>query len=191
MAAPHRKRCKRYDLPGDAHALTFSCYQRMPLLSRDRSCRWMLDALDHGRQQGMYDLWAYVIMPEHVHLVIWPHDVGISAILKSLKQSVSKKALLWLAEHDTKFLDRLRHTAPNGRVTHRFWQRGGGYDRNLQTVSDVHEKVAYVHNNPVRRGLVELASQWHWSSCIAWETGQDDPIAIDRATLPRDFASVP
>ena len=98
MNSRHRKRCKRYDVEGDAHLLTFSCFRRLPLLIRERSCRWMLDALELGRQQGKYDLWAYVIMPEHVHVVLLPRtSVKISQILTTLKQSVSKRGLHWLA----------------------------------------------------------------------------------------------
>ncbi len=145
----------------------------------------MLDALQLGRDQGKYDLWAYVIMPEHVHLVLWPHaNVKISQILTTLKQSVSKRALLWLGEHSPEFLAKLEHVRPNGQRSYRFWQRGGGYDRNLRSVSDIHEKIKYIHGNPVRRGLVGRADDWPWSSCRAWETGKDDPIPIDRESLP-------
>ena len=51
---------------------------------------------------------------------------------------------------------------------------------------NVHEKIHYIHNNPVRRGLVSKASLWRWSSCLAWETGKDEPIAIDRDNVPME-----
>jgi putative transposase len=185
MDEPHRKRCKRYDVPGDAHFLTFSCFRRLPLFTRDRSRQWMLDAIALGRKKGEYDLWAYVIMPEHVHLVILPHvGVKISTILTTLKQSVSKRALLWLRQNAPQYLPRLEDRQPNGMRAYRFWQRGGGYDRNLRTVADIYQKIEYVHNNPVRRKLVEMAEEWLWSSCRAWQTGTDIPIAIDRDSLP-------
>jgi putative transposase len=182
---PHRKRCKRYDVDGDAHHLTFSCFQRIPLFSRDRTCRWMLQALELGRANGEYDLWAYVIMPEHVHVVVWPHPgVRVKHVLTTLKQSVSKRAIVWLRENAPQFLIRLEDVQPNGKRTHRFWQRGGGYDRNLRTVADIHEKIEYVHANPVRRGLADSPGAWRWSSCHAWLSGKDEPIAIDRGSVP-------
>ncbi|MEX2112350.1 MAG: transposase [Pirellulales bacterium] len=184
MAKLHRKHCKRYDIVGDAHALTYSCFHRLPLLSRDRSRRWMIEGLQHGRETGMFDLWAFVVMPEHVHLLIYPRaGVRMSSILNSVKQSVAQRALRWLKANEPSYLRRLEDVQPNGQRAHRFWQRGGGYDRNLVTISDVHEKIAYFHNNPVRRGLVARASDWYWSSCAAWETGIDEPIAIDREFL--------
>jgi REP-associated tyrosine transposase len=185
MLEPHRKRCKRYDVAGDAHFLTFSCYQRLPLLTKDRSCNWMIEAFQLGRQKDQFDLWAYVVMPEHVHIVLGPHTgTKTSRILSTLKQSVSKRAMFWLSRNASDFLPNLEATNPDGSPTHRFWQRGGGYDRNLRSVRDIHEKIEYVHNNPVRRGLATSPEAWRWSSCRAWMTGADEPIPIDRKSLP-------
>jgi putative transposase len=101
-----------------------------------------------------------------------------------LKQSVAKRALLWIEHHAPQFLPRLEDLQPNGKQSYRFWQRGGGYDRNLRSVADIYEKIEYVHANPVRRGLVESPEAWRWSSCPAWQTGKDEPIAVDRGSLP-------
>jgi putative transposase len=185
MDAPHRKTCRRYDIPGDAHCLTFSCFQRMPLFSRERSCTWMLQALELGRTRQLYDLWAYVVMPEHVHVVLWPRsEVAIASILTTVKQSVAKRALLWLRREAPEFLTRLEDRQPNGECHYRFWQRGGGYDRNVRTVADIYREIEYVHANPVRRGLVTAPGNWPWSSYRAWQTGEDWPMAIDRMSLP-------
>jgi len=144
----------------------------------------MIDALQLGRRQRKFDLWAYVLMPEHVHLVLLPKEgVEISQILTTVKQSVSKRAILWLRENAPDFLSRLADVRSNGKLSHRFWQRGGGYDRNLRSVNDIFEKIDYVHQNPERRGLVASAETWPWSSYHAWETGEDTPIPIDRESL--------
>ena len=63
-------------IPGHAHLLTFSCFRRMPLLSKDRTRRWFLEALGAARSALEFDLWAWVIMPEHVHLLIYPRREG-------------------------------------------------------------------------------------------------------------------
>jgi putative transposase len=185
MDLQHRKTCQRYDIPGDAHFITFSCFRRLPLLAKDRSRRWLLDAIALGRAKQQYHLWAYVIMPEHAHLVISPQGARISAILTTIKQSTSKAALNWLQQYSPEFLDELVDLQPNGRKAHRFWQRGGGYDRNLRSVRDIHEKIRYVHDNPVRRGLVTLAVDWPWSSARAWASSGDEPLPIDRDSVPR------
>ena len=73
---------------------------------------------------------------------------------------------------------------PNGKVAYRFWQRGGGHDRNLRSDRDVHEKIQYIHENPVRRGLVAQPEGWPWSSCRAHFNTVDSPIPIDRDSIP-------
>jgi REP element-mobilizing transposase RayT len=87
----HRKRCRRINDPGHAHSLTFSCFRRQAFLSKDGSRRWLIEAIDRARSKHEFHVWAYVIMPEHAHLLIWPNDVNydISDILSSIKQSVA------------------------------------------------------------------------------------------------------
>ena len=152
MEPGHRKTRKVYDREGDAHFLTFSCFRRLPLLSRERTCQWLVEAIDRSRQKNPFNLWAWVIMPEHVHLVLLPHeDVGIASILTTMKQSVSRRAINWLKNESPHYLETLLDLQPNGKQSYRFWQRGGGYDRNLGSVRDIHEKIQYVHRNPIRR----------------------------------------
>jgi REP element-mobilizing transposase RayT len=92
MAMPHRKTCKRYNTPGHAHALTFSCFRRQAFLSKDGSRQWMIEAIDRARDKLHFHVWAYVIMPEHAHLLVWPteKEYDISEILNAIKQSVAK-----------------------------------------------------------------------------------------------------
>jgi putative transposase len=180
----HRKTVRHYDTPGHAHFLTFSCYQRLPLLSKDRTRHWLVEALEAARRKHCFDLWAWVIMPEHVHLLIRPNEYGYrtAAILSSLKKPVGYKAVCYLRERAPAFLERLTVVA-RGRVYHRFWQVGAGYDKNLCDERAVHAAVEYVHANPVRRGLVERAEAWRWSSAADWAGALDVPIRVDR-TLP-------
>ena len=124
-------------------------------------------------------------MPEHVHLLIWPHEgVKISPILKSLKLPVAQRAIRWLEKEAPQFLVHLLDVHPGGVRAHRFWQRGGGYDRNSRSVRDTHEKLNYIHDNPVRRKLVSRSEDWPWSSARAWATGVDEPLKIDRESFP-------
>jgi len=88
----YTKRCERWNTPGQAHALTFSCYCNRPFLSKQRTCEWLVQAIDAARRRHAFDLWAYVFMPDHVHLVIYPRceDYSISRILLSIRQPVSE-----------------------------------------------------------------------------------------------------
>ena len=93
----------------------------------------MIEAIEKSRLRHQFDLWAYVIMPEHVHLLVWPRLPGysISAILGTMKQSVAKRAVAFIQRHAPEFKGVLEDRQPNGKCSYRFWQRGGGYDRNL------------------------------------------------------------
>src|SRR5688500_12302968 len=106
---PKYKTCKRFNDFGHAHALTFCCFKRQKFLAKDRSCQWLSQAIHLARVKHGFDLWAYVFMPEHVHLVICPTAAyDISKILATIKQSVTRKALAFVQTQAPSFLARMR-----------------------------------------------------------------------------------
>ena len=91
--------------------------------------------------------------------------------------------LAFLRQQASPFLQRLRDEQPNGTVHHRFWQRGGGYDRNLTSAEALRAVIDYLHANPVRRGLVASAEDWEWSSA-RWYAGlQPVKLEMDQGVL--------
>ncbi len=180
----HRKRCRRYNSPGNAHELTFSCYRNRAFLSSDRTCQYLADSIIRARQKHDFDLWAYVFMPDHAHLLICPRkpDYSISQILLSIKQSVSRKAIIYLKKHNPNGLKSLA-TGQKHRPYH-FWQAGGGYDRNITSTRTIINAVRYIHNNPVRRELASSAEQWYYSSVRDWKGTGSGPISIDFDSFP-------
>jgi putative transposase len=163
---PHRKTCKRFNELGFAHSLTFSCFRRQPFLTKDRSRQWLVDAIDRAREKHRFQVWAYVVMPEHVHLLILPTeaDYDISHILNSIKQSVVRRALVFVRREAPAFLAKMEDRQPCGATHYRFWQRGGGYDRNVVAAEIIHRLIEYIHANPVRRGLCVRPDDWYWSN---------------------------
>src|SRR3972149_5974059 len=81
------KTCHRYNEPGHAHLLTFSCFKGRPFLSKDRTRFWLIESLDCARHRLTFDVWAYVIMPEHAHVLLLPRQrtYSISQILAAVK----------------------------------------------------------------------------------------------------------
>ena len=152
----HRKRCHRFNLPRHCHSLTFSCFRRQPFLSRDRARQWLAAAIESARTTHAFLVYAWVFILEHAHLLLQPErDVyGISAILAGIKLPVTIRAHSWVLANAPTFLCHMLDQQPNGKRTVRFWQRGGGYDRNIFTADELWEKIHYIHQNPVRRGLV-------------------------------------
>ena len=108
--------------PGQPHELTFCCYRRYPFLEADRTCQWLADALDEARNDLDFALWAYVFMPEHVHLIVYPRRpiYNIPIILKAIKEPVGRKAIKYLCDHAPHWLPRI--TVQRGqRRERRFW----------------------------------------------------------------------
>ena len=170
-------------VPGGA-GLTFSTFHRQPFFRTERAFQSFLDVLEAARRQSFH-LFAYVIMPEHVHLVLQVlPGVVMEDVLWQLKQPMTRRVLEWLREDSPAALQRLADVQPSGRRTYRFRQRGGGYDRNPRTAEDVHEKITYVHENPVRRGLVTRAEDWRWSSAAPWILGVPEAVPVDWEYLP-------
>ena len=180
-----RKRCRRYNDSGHAHFVTYSCYRRRPFLTRDRSRLWTRDAIAAACEKHAYDLWAYVIMPEHVHLLVSPRDADydMSRFLASVKLPVSRRAAAFVERDAPQFKRWMRHRSASGRESLRFWQHGGGFDANLTSPIEVHQTIDYIHANPVRRGLCERAEDWPWSSAAAF--------AGDKSPIPIAFDSIP
>ena len=85
---------------------------------------------------------------------------------------------------------RMRDEQPNGQSTIRFWQRGGGYDRNLWLPRYVWEMIDYIHANPVRRGLCETPVQWAWSSAGFYAGMGDGPLGVDVEHIPGDLSGL-
>ncbi|MEI6501745.1 MAG: hypothetical protein WCP21_12060 [Armatimonadota bacterium] len=153
-------------------------------MTSQRLCEWLGEDIVRAREQHAFDLWGYVFMPEHVHLLLWPREkeYSLSRIRTAIKRPVAYKAIRYLKTTQSPLLDRLTSQDGGELVQHSLWQAGGGYDRNLSSPKAIHEALDYMHHNPVRRGLVSEAGQWQWSSQSEW-WGPGGPIAVDK-TLP-------
>src|SRR5216683_3198702 len=140
------KRRRRYDEPGQPRELTFSCYRRYPFLAQERSREWFRAALEAARTRFGFQLWAYVVMPDHAHLLVYPGAAArsVSGFLQAVKEPVARKAVAFLRENSPAWLKRI--TVHEGRrVRHRFWQPGGGYDRNVLGSITLGSMIEYIH----------------------------------------------
>jgi putative transposase len=135
------KTCRRLKEVGHAHALTFSCFQRRPFLTSQRS---------------------------------W------------LKLPVTRKAIAHVTAYAPEFLRQMKDSSPQGDHL-RFWQRGGGFDRNVWSETVLLKEIDYFHANPVRRGLCQRPEDWRWSSAGDYLGIGQGPLDLDLQSLPRFF----
>ena len=168
MEPPHaqRRRIKHFDEHGQAHLLTFSCYQRLSLLANDTWRPWLSEAVDRATERHNFTLIAFVYMPEHVHLLVHPElqDYSVADLLYGIKKPFSERIKRDLEAAHSPWLEQLKARERPGKIVFRFWQKGPGHDRNLTSRENLFVVANYLHNNPVRRGLVPAPDRWKWSS---------------------------
>ena len=171
------QRLKRQHGRGDLHFLTFSCYRRLPLLKTMRARNLFVQALGKIRDRYKFLLVGYVVMPNHVHLLISETSKATpSLVLKVLKQRTSRD------------LRRVRRPALAGQLPLAFVQGDGSllrfwqprfYDFNVWSEKKVREKLEYMHANPVTRKLVNHPGEWPWSSWSFYAKGEAGLVPID------------
>jgi len=172
-----RNRLQRLYGRGDLHFITFSCYRRRPLLGTPRARHQFVKILDQVRSRHRFQLIGYVIMPEHVHLLLSePGRGNPSKVLQVLKQGVSR-ALRKRRRKSSSAQLALRF-APAPPDAPAFWQRRF-YDFNVWSEKKLKEKVDYMHRNPVARKLVLHPKDWAWSSWSHYEKRETGLIRID------------
>jgi putative transposase len=160
------------------HFITCSCYRRLPLLDTARKRDLFLKVLDEARTHYNFSLVGYVVMPEHIHLLISEPELGTpSTVMQVLKQRVSHLLRRKVRRHKSNQLA-LWQNAP-AKQLRSFWQRRF-YDFNVWTKKKHIEKLHYMHMNPVKRGLVAKPQLWKWSSYRFYQFGENSACNPDR-----------
>jgi putative transposase len=151
---------KRYQQTGYLHFVTFSCYKRAALLSTPIAREVFVQTLERVRTWYGLFVTGYVVMPEHVHLLISePGRASLAIALQMLKQVSGRKL-------------------GAGKPGQPFWQRRY-YDFNVWSDEKRIEKLRYLHRNPVARGLVERPENWKWSSFRHYVCGEAGAVEIE------------
>jgi REP-associated tyrosine transposase len=171
-----RNPLRRYYGRGDLHFVTFSCYRRLPFLRARRARDVFVRMLEQVRSRHQFLLIGYVVMPEHVHLLLSePKKSTPSKVLQVLKQKVSR------------VLRGKGKKSPPGQLSlpfsgtaadaGAFWQRRF-YDFNVYSSGKLNEKLDHMHANPVARKLVAHPKDWPWSSWSHYAKGEAGLIRI-------------
>ncbi len=171
------KNLKRYTGKGHLHFLTFSCYRRRPLLASAQARNLFVHALGIIRERWKFLLVGYVVMPNHMHLLIGEPERGTpSTVLQVLKQRVSRD-LRKRGRRKAAGQLSLPFAGGDSGLLH-FWQPRF-HDFNVHSAKKRREKLVYMHSNPVKRGLVKSPADWLWSSFSFYEKGEKGLISID------------
>ncbi len=161
---------KIYDRDRHAYFVTFSCYKRRRLLDDDRAKRIVLGGLNAQLRRLRGQCVGFVVMPDHVHAILWFANPGqLSECMKQWKRTSSVRI--------GRLLDEVLTEYDNAIAVRRTWQ-AKYYMFNIYSRKKLEEKLQYMHQNPVRAGLVALAAQWRWSSARYYELGKTVGVAV-------------
>jgi len=164
---------KRLHHSGQSHFLTFSCYHRLPFLAQTQKGDPFLKALEQTRQRFGMLVYGYVVMPEHIHLLVSEPAAGV---LPTFMQILKSKVTL-LAR---------KRGATTAEMPH-FWQERY-FDHNVRNHEGFVTQLRYIHRNPVKRRLCAEPGQWQWSNFNAWALGEDGCKSGFRSALSRTHA---
>ena len=164
-------RRKIYDDQKHAQFVTFSCYKRRTLLNPDQSKRIVIGTL--GSQLAGQDgiCLGFVVMPDHVHALIWFTETGqLSSFMNKWKELTSKAIKKLYRVKFPNYWKKLDEEDP-------VWQPKY-HSFNVFSEKKIEEKLDYMHLNPVRAGLVERAVDWTWSSARWYLQGKQVGVPI-------------
>jgi putative transposase len=157
------------------HFITCSCYRRMTLLNTARCRDRFLSILEQTRKRYRFVVVGYVVMPEHIHLLLTEPEVGNpSTVMQVLKQRTAHALLPKRKRRNP----RQRNLFGDETARREFWQ-ARFYDFNVWTTKKRVEKLRYIHRNPVKRGLVEAPEQWRWSSYRFYLLAEAGPVRVN------------
>ena len=165
-------RLRHYDSLNTARFVTFSCYRRHRYLADRLSRDMVLEEITALRDVHKIKVLGYVVMPEHIHLVLHPpDDLELGRIIGQFKARSARAILSHCRQSRGQILVR-----PDGRPA--VWHRRC-YDHNCRTAEIVLEKIRYCHDNPVKRGLASRPEDWPWSSYRWYHGRRNDVLEID------------
>ncbi len=174
---PRLNRCYGH---GFLHFLTFSCYRRLKLLGTARRRDLLLRLLEQTRKSYCFVVVGYVVMPEHVHLLISEPERGDpGTVVQVLKQRFARAVL---REMRSRQIARQPRLWPDSTGQDHVWQ-ARFYDFVVHTKKKKLEKLHYMHQNPVKRRLVLDPQQWPWSSYGDYILDQAGPVLVNQPLL--------
>jgi len=163
---------KIYDSERYAHFVTFSCYKRRRLLEDNESKKIVIKILDSQLKLQNGKCVGYVIMPDHVHAVIWFSQNGqLIRFMQQWKRMSSREIKYHLRMRLRRYHEEISEDDP-------VWQ-AKYYDFNISSQEKLIEKLKYMHGNPVNSGLVLRECDWRYSSARWYERREDVGLTIN------------
>jgi REP element-mobilizing transposase RayT len=173
---------KRIQIQDSIYYLTTVVYGRLPIFTTPGFAIPIIDSLNYYRYKQQYKILGYVIMPDHLHLLIWLQGKStISEIMRDLKKFTAVRIIRQAeVENRRHWLSAFKQAGEaTDRSQNKVWQ-DSYWDKIIFSERLLREKLNYIHRNPVRAGLVESVEAFPYSSYRNYHDGDDSLIKIDR-----------
>jgi putative transposase len=167
-----------------AYYFTSVTHHRLPIFQKDALRQRLCDAWAEARDNHGILILAYVIMPDHVHLLVYS-DKELSEVLRLLNGIAARRVIQYLKESGFESsLFKLRGEVRERNHKHSVWEH---HTDSLDIFGEdtFRQKVEYIHQNPVRAGLVERAEDYRFSSARLWKglSLDDEPLSTDHLQI--------
>ena len=162
------------------HYLTSVTHDRLPVFQTARLKELVCKALNEARTSAKFLVFAYVVMPDHIHMLIGSERKP-SEVLRYVNGITSRRLINFLKEKGFESsLQKLKRGDGPRQHKYSLWDHHPNL-KLVTTENGLKEKANYIHNNPVRAGLVERAEDYRWSSIRYWlgRPGENEPLSVD------------
>ena len=173
-----RSQYKIYE-PTHPHFITSTVLNWLPIFTRKESADILIDSLKYLQKEENLKLYAYVILENHIHLIAQSDDIGRS--IRHFKSFTAKALLRLLQKENAETLlkqFRFYKKAHKRDRTYQIWQEGY-HPKLIQSDAMMIDKIRYIHENPIKRGYVEEARHWRYSSARDYE-GMTGLIEVEK-----------
>ncbi len=175
----------RFHIEGHLYYITTVVYGRLPIFNRSSFVIPLLDSLNFYRYKHAFKLQGYVVMPDHLHLIIWPYgEATVSDIMRDYKEFTAKRIIRQAeVEGNTNWVMAFRQAGQaTGRSNSKVWQ-DSYWDENVYSERLLRQKLHYVHRNPLSAGLVKQPADFPYSSYRNYEYEEEWLIEVDRGWM--------
>ena len=166
---PMGRKWSNQNLPGALHFVTGNLLDRNPIFKRDDCCQTFIKVCSDLLKEWPCKLIAYVLMPDHIHMVVNPRDGRIKEFIGRLK-GVSAMSIVDSCEEIN-----FKMTSDD---VHQIWQESFKATP-LWSAWMIWQKINYIHANPVKARLVTSSRDYPWSSFRAFYEGTNEPLPVD------------
>jgi putative transposase len=177
------KRYKVYKETYNVYFSTSTIVEWLPVFTSDIYFNAIIDSLKYCQANKGLNLIAYVIMPEHIHLVTSNlEEINLSDIMRDFKRFTSKEISHQLKiDNKHLLLEAMEGFAHKGKgnTEYKVWQ-DGFHPESIYSEMFLQQKIDYIHLNPVRRGLVSKPENWLYSSARNYISSDETIITVDK-----------